>query len=101
MTRSRKAPQERQPAYGELIALIAAMRPDWDIDQITAEILGCPWSEHLVMAAVRATREDDDKLRVADELIKTPSQRVAVTQAQHDAYTSYARRLLNRQATHA
>ncbi|MEU4513251.1 hypothetical protein AB0G05_27455 [Nonomuraea wenchangensis] len=100
MTRT-KAQPERQPAYGELIALVAAMRPDWDIDQIAAEILGCPWSEHLVIAAVRATREDDDKLRVADEIIKIASQRVPVTQAQHDAYVNHARRTLNRQATDA
>ncbi|MFI6634322.1 hypothetical protein ACIBI7_36035 [Nonomuraea fuscirosea] len=89
---------ERRPAYGELIALIAAMRPDWDIDQTAAEILGCPWSERLVIAAVQATREDDDRLRVADEIIKVASQRVSVTQAQHDAYVGYARRTLNRQA---
>ncbi|MFI6900381.1 hypothetical protein ACIBKY_03915 [Nonomuraea sp. NPDC050394] len=93
--------EQRQPAFVGLIALIAEMRPDWRIEQITAELIGCPWSEHLVLAALRATREDDDRLRVADEVIKVASQRVAVTQAQHDAYTRRARSLLNRQASDA
>lgn len=96
MTRSRKAQPERQPAYGELIALIAAMRKDWDIDQIAAEVLGCPWSEQLILAAVRATREDDDQLRVADDVIKVASQRREVTDAQLRSYADHARRRLSR-----
>ncbi|TMR92407.1 hypothetical protein [Nonomuraea basaltis] len=97
---SKEQRERRQPAYIGLIALIAEMRPDWDIDQITAELLGCPWSEQLILAAVRATRPDDeDKLRVADEIIKVASQRVPVTQAQLDAYTDYASRRLNRAET--
>lgn len=36
-----------QPAMTQLMALIAAMRPDWEDDQITAELAGHPWSLHL------------------------------------------------------
>ncbi|SDH68133.1 hypothetical protein SAMN05421505_12059 [Sinosporangium album] len=89
-----------KPAYAGLIALIAQMRPDWDADQITDEIVGCPWNEQLIFTAVRATREDDDRLRgVADALIKTPSQRVPVTDTQRSAYADHVRRLLARNRT--
>ncbi|WP_433513697.1 hypothetical protein ACQP2T_60805 [Nonomuraea sp. CA-143628] len=96
--------ERRQPAYVGLITLIAEMRPDWDIDQITAELIGCPWSEHLILAAVRATRPDDEtKLRVADDVIKVKSQAIAVTQEQLDAYANSVRRRLqrNREARNA
>ncbi|MET8006280.1 hypothetical protein [Nonomuraea glycinis] len=87
------------PAYGALITLIAEMRPDWDLDQITAEIIGCPWSEHLAIAAIQATREDDDRLRVADAILRIPTHRIPVTREQHDAYLSYARSRLRRKDT--
>ncbi|MEU8378297.1 hypothetical protein [Streptosporangium sp. NPDC048865] len=83
-----------EPALRELMVLIAAMRPDWDADQIVAELAGCPWSLHLAVEAVRATATDDDRLRVAHAFIVTPSHRVPATAEQLAAYTDYMRRHL-------
>ncbi|MEU4703340.1 hypothetical protein [Nonomuraea dietziae] len=87
----------RQPASRELVALIAQMRPDWAIEQITAEILGLPWSEHLAITAIHATRDDDeDQLRIAHAILLPPAKRLPVTQEQLDAYVSYTRKQLGR-----
>ncbi|MER6830820.1 hypothetical protein ABT352_32840 [Streptosporangium sp. NPDC000563] len=94
----RRADRDRrvtpQPAMRELMALVAAMRPDWDPEQIIAELAGCPWSLRLAVEAVRATATDDDRLRVANAFVFTPSHRVSATAEQLAAYTDYIRRHL-------
>ncbi|MEV7011676.1 hypothetical protein [Streptosporangium sp. NPDC051022] len=83
-----------EPAYPELMALIARMRSDWDSEQIVAELAGCPWSPHLVVEAVRATNSTDDRLNVAHAFVRMPSERMRVTPEQLAAYTAYVRRRL-------
>uniref|UniRef100_UPI003F49A7A9 hypothetical protein n=1 Tax=Streptosporangium sp. CA-235898 TaxID=3240073 RepID=UPI003F49A7A9 len=93
---SRRADRRVTPetARAELMALIAAMRPDWNPEQIVAELAGCPWSLHLAVEAIRATGEDDDRLNVAHAFVRTSSERVPVMPEQLAAYAAYVRRTL-------
>ncbi|GHE31285.1 hypothetical protein GCM10017673_37500 [Streptosporangium violaceochromogenes] len=83
-----------QPAHAELMALIARMRTDWDPDQIVAELAGLPWSEQLVLEAVRAAGTDDTRLSLAHALGRTRAARPAVTPEQLAAYAAHIRRRL-------
>lgn len=85
------------PAYGPLAALLAEMRPDWNLDQVLTELVGCPWSPRLVLEALLAARDDPtDRLRVRDAIIKTRSQQQRLTPEQYAAYHAHARRIIGR-----
>ncbi|MGW4639587.1 hypothetical protein ACWEN6_13715 [Sphaerisporangium sp. NPDC004334] len=89
-------PHHSKPAYAGLAAFLAEQRDDWDPDQILAELIGCPWSNRLVLDALHSAWSDDTRLRVAEIHIRMPSQRRIVTPEQQAAYTAHMRRLLNR-----
>ncbi len=87
-------------AYGPLAALLTAMRPDWDLDQVLAELVGCPWSPRLVLEALLAARDDPGgRLRVRDAVIKIRSQTQQLTPEQYAAYRAHAERALGQPAT--
>ncbi|PRX66139.1 hypothetical protein B0I32_106275 [Nonomuraea fuscirosea] len=87
-------------AYGPLAALLTEMRADWDLDQVLAELVGCPWNAHLVLQALLAARDDtSSRLRVRDAVIKIRSQTQQLTPEQYAAHRAHAERALGRPAT--
>ncbi|WP_433235423.1 hypothetical protein ACQPYK_25315 [Streptosporangium sp. CA-135522] len=88
------------PAYGPLAALLAEMRPDWDLDQVIRELIGCPWSHRLVVESVLAARDEQgSRLHVRDAIVKIPSQAQPATPEQVAAYRAHAQRILDRRHT--
>lgn len=89
-----------RPAYGPLAALLVEMRADWDLDQVIRELVGCPWSSHLVLQAFLAARDDpNEQLRVRDAVVKIPSQQQRLTPEQTAAYRDHAMRIIGRRHT--
>lgn len=89
-----------QPALAELAALLVQMRPDWNLEQVTAELIaaetGSGWSVRLAVEAVRATEYDDDRLRLPGFRAYGRTGSEPVTPQQQAAYADYARRQLAR-----
>lgn len=100
MTRHHGAKPTLHPAYGPLAALLTEMRPDWDLDQVLGELVGCPWSPRLVLESLLAARDDpDDQLRVRDAVVPLRSQQQHLTPEQYDAYRNHAKRVIGRRPT--
>ncbi|GAA4209170.1 hypothetical protein GCM10022252_75290 [Streptosporangium oxazolinicum] len=97
MAREKLSAPDVVPAYSALIALVAGARADMDVDQVTAEIVSCPWSKTLVLEAARAIWEEPlPRLNIASNVVPVASHRVPVTDVQKAAYADHARKLMAR-----
>lgn len=89
-----------EPALPELAALLAAMRPDWDAEQVLAELIaaetGSGWSVHLAVEALRATKYDEPRLRLPGLRAYGRPGGQPATPEQRAAIAAYARRRLAR-----